>query len=495
MTDGVATRLRRLLVGLLFVLMTLAAALPARADDASLGRIGECVRPIDNNDITMVAEEITITADRERSVVTCRFTFHNDGPATSVLMGFPDQNQPDDREGFADDVSIHDFTATADGQPLAVTMRQAVEDKYTVPGARLVSDADWWTFTVPFAAGQDLAVVNSFWVKNVQWSNGDVRVGYTLVSGRTWKGPIGHIEITLVPRGWSVADLTRAFPGGYTVDTAGTMGWEWDSVEPGGDISVIFNSRAAESSQNDTGDPAAWERSVAADTDEPVTVWHLARAYLSEYGVPEPGHPASEAVLGLQRHASAHAERELAEPVASGGRDEAWFGVARMVSAIAGAPQPTGAGNPPVVSRLDWSCADRSCGYDLELGDPDGDLVGWTIAAWYSGSNGGRCDLFLPYSSSPNESAGDGRSMYAMNSEMLLPDGVNSFSYRVTATDFSGLKADTGEVTMYVRRDGTLSPEPPRIAWRTPLLSGAVALSVVAVIVVILAHRRPAIPR
>lgn len=90
-----------------------------RADAASLGAVGYGVVPLDNDQVAMAAERVEAEIRGDEAWVTCLFTFTNTGPATEVLMGFP-QAQP--IEGGV--TELFDFRAFVDEEEVPVTFRQ-----------------------------------------------------------------------------------------------------------------------------------------------------------------------------------------------------------------------------------------------------------------------------------------------------------------------------------------------------------------------------------
>jgi hypothetical protein len=106
-------------------------------------------------------------------------------------MGFPVLK---DEVGRGDQ-ALHDFAAVIDGAPAAVTAES---------GTATGDYPSWISWTVPFAVGQIRTVTNSYWGRNMYWSNGEGRTGYILKTGAGWNGPIGHALVE--------ADLTELLP-------------------------------------------------------------------------------------------------------------------------------------------------------------------------------------------------------------------------------------------------------------------------------------------
>ncbi|MFZ5633808.1 MAG: protease complex subunit PrcB family protein, partial [Bacillota bacterium] len=100
----------------------------------------------------------------------------------------------------------------------------------------------WWTWEVPFEAGETREVRNTYWVKNHYWSNGQVLAGYILTTGSYWKGPIGKARVVFRFEGVLPGDLVQIFPETYRFE-GNDLVWEWTGLEPQEDIEIIFNTR------------------------------------------------------------------------------------------------------------------------------------------------------------------------------------------------------------------------------------------------------------
>jgi len=205
----------------------------AWADDSSLGAIGLGVVPLQNDQVVMVAERVEAEIHGNHHWVTCIFTFRNAGPATEVLMGFPQAQSM--RRGNAPE--LRDFRAFVDGEEVPVEFR---------PSGRPEGERDyagWHTFTVPFAAGQTRTVRNTYHGRLTLISNGYRSFGYVLHTGATWKGPIGQADIVLRWRNYHDVDPETliVFAPEYTQGRR-ELRWHFTDLEPtpDNDISVDF---------------------------------------------------------------------------------------------------------------------------------------------------------------------------------------------------------------------------------------------------------------
>lgn len=220
------------LVGLMLVTALLSAVFPARADDSVLGRSGETVIPLTDATIQMVAEKVILALDGKRTQADLTFTFTNDGPARTVLMGFPMGKNPTERAG---DLELHDFKTWVDGEPVEVKR----ETGGPPPTGGNVEYPAWMTWPVSFGEGQTRVVRNTYWGSHRFYSNGDIWAGYILKTGSVWKGPIGHAVIRVRPDFLPV-DLAQLSPADYRWE-GDELVWEWRDFEPEADIDVVWN--------------------------------------------------------------------------------------------------------------------------------------------------------------------------------------------------------------------------------------------------------------
>ncbi len=249
--------------------------LVARADDGVLGTIGFAVTPLDDDQVQMVAEWVQAEVGAWSAQVTCVFTFTNAGPATTVLMGFPEARDYSGRG----DPSLHDFRAFVDGQEVATDFRpQAEAQGYS-------NYAGWHTFSVSFAADQTRVVSNSYRGGNSYTSNGEHSFSYILQTGSTWAGPIGQADIVVR---WSrqrevALNTIFAYPKG-SIQEGYELHWTFRNFEPTSDhdIRVSFFSVvgpdnggiAAASSGNVVSEwKGSFQPSAPFADDWPSTAW------------------------------------------------------------------------------------------------------------------------------------------------------------------------------------------------------------------------------
>jgi hypothetical protein len=199
---------------LCFLLVWAVVASPAEANDTRLGRSPAGVYPLQDTAVAMVDELIVVSIEQLQGEmygadVRCRFRFVNRGPATTILMGFPAE-----LEGYLDmnpdgDLSVHDFAAELDGQPLAVAMETGID----VEGIDLGWDVlRWATFDVPFGPGQERELVHTYSLVLTGDVTGQSEVGYVVTTGGLWAEPIGHVRVEFEMGQVKPWEVTSLFP-------------------------------------------------------------------------------------------------------------------------------------------------------------------------------------------------------------------------------------------------------------------------------------------
>lgn len=170
--------------------------LPALND----GWIGEYGTPklMDGHpSVRMVAEKIVARVHAEHAEVECRFWFKNEGPATTVRMGFPDSDSDPPIEGEPVK-SIYDrFESFVDGKRVATEL---------LPKRGMAEYSGiFQTKTVRFGSHQERLVTNRYRVRlGTLAIDGPppsppqpaIRVfNYIFSTGASWKGKIGRTEL------------------------------------------------------------------------------------------------------------------------------------------------------------------------------------------------------------------------------------------------------------------------------------------------------------
>jgi len=185
------------------VIILLLLPVLVRANDASMGRKGETVYPMEETDIRMVSEDIYI--EYATGHVRCEFVFENSGETKTVLMGFPAEAKIDyDALTTKDRVRLRNFTAYKNGVYIEVdevTSSEIEGDFSKYPS--------WYVFEVTFKENEILTMTHDYDVSFTFDSIGVVYVGYILETGSTWGGTLGHTKVTF--------DLSDMYPWGIGI--------------------------------------------------------------------------------------------------------------------------------------------------------------------------------------------------------------------------------------------------------------------------------------
>jgi hypothetical protein len=231
-------------IGLIITMATVLALVSAHAvlaDSCSMGRTPEGVYPINDASVTMVNEDVKviIAGDGSTAAVDCHFTFKNSGAARRVLMGFPAYGL-NQEEGLTshdlDAAKLQDFWSYADGSAVDVQETRAIAPPGTAPDANFFYS--WYTFTVPFAAGETREVRNTYTVTLVEGNEGYF-AGYILRTGRFWQGPIGHARITFEMGQIPPYQISRLDPYCYRFQ-GNDLVFEQSNFKPDYDLTVAF---------------------------------------------------------------------------------------------------------------------------------------------------------------------------------------------------------------------------------------------------------------
>ena len=220
----------------------------ARADDMNAGRDIDGVYAVESLDVEMRSENITIEifAHKDSHVpaihsrVRCEFVFRNrtDKPL-DVLMAFPAELVPQEIYG---EWTVQDFRAFQGETELPVALEPASAGPSGGDPPYAQSYASWYTFTVPFAPGEERIVVNTYWVRNTYNSIGEAWVNYILKTGATWSGPIDKATVAVLLGPLGPQHILTYVPGDWRFAPDGrSLVWQREDFEPDFDLSVCYS--------------------------------------------------------------------------------------------------------------------------------------------------------------------------------------------------------------------------------------------------------------
>jgi hypothetical protein len=199
----------------------------AMANDAVVAGVGGAPSVIklaqkEHPSIRLVREDVFIKLPKGE--VTARFVFRNEGPETTVLMGFPEKGGGDTSVTWS---NFDYFVSFVDGRRVKV--------QRFGPKGEIVGDYEiWWVKRVHFRKGQTRIVVNRYRggfgynTSGMQWFT------YVLSTGASWKGTIGYARI--------VCDISGMKGDTVWADPHKRVGhlliWEFRNFEPKTDIEI-----------------------------------------------------------------------------------------------------------------------------------------------------------------------------------------------------------------------------------------------------------------
>lgn len=176
---------------LLIILGLLLICTISQADDSAVRGLGGTVAPMKQHPtVRMISEKVDVKLGWEGAEVRCRFVFKNEGPATTVKIGFPEQAW-----GYAGPITKSDykhFSSWVDGKKVNTKFIPSARKKYEIPRF----DA-WYVKDVYFKANQTRIIEDEFESPYGNTSTGETWFQYILRSGKNWKGRIGEAVITI----------------------------------------------------------------------------------------------------------------------------------------------------------------------------------------------------------------------------------------------------------------------------------------------------------
>jgi len=177
----------------------------------------------------MVEEEVHIKLPECK--VEARFVFKNDGPATTITIGFPEQGKDTTPRRPSHLVG---FKSWVDGK--LVSTQQVFAEKPD-EGANDYYYKAWWIKKVPFAKGQTRTIVNKYSGGWYDTTYGVFGFNYILKTGATWRGTIGRAQIICDIS--SIKDCTpiRFSPAGSVRD-GNIVRWDLHNLKPKEDVWV-----------------------------------------------------------------------------------------------------------------------------------------------------------------------------------------------------------------------------------------------------------------
>ena len=236
------------------------SALPVLANDSAITGVGGSLTLLkgEHKTIRMVREKVAMNLGPKDYEVTVDFVFTNDGPATTVKMGFPESGSGDVQRSNKSQMLA--FATWVDGIKTAakwVAVRNENEDEYEAH----------WVKDVRFGKGQTHKIRVSYRSEYGGSATNGLRtfVGYHF-TGANWKGKVDESELTVtLKRPGSFVTAGQIRPAGGEsgavkfTQSGPTLSKSWKSWEAQADFTLALGTT-----------PSTWRTTVPfAGMDEP----------------------------------------------------------------------------------------------------------------------------------------------------------------------------------------------------------------------------------
>lgn len=204
-------------------------ALGLTLNDAEIVGVGGAVKQLGGTSkVVMQSERVKLTLPAGK--VSTDFTFRNDGSATRVQMGFPEEgyNSMPTKEN---PTFFEKFESWVDGKKTPVKPMTAEWDD------DMMTYSVWWVKEVAFAKGQSRRVLNKYSAPLGGSANGTHFFQYILETGATWHDTIGDAVIEADVAGLRPGTAFSATPAGY-VRKGNRLVWHWKDFEPAAGMNI-----------------------------------------------------------------------------------------------------------------------------------------------------------------------------------------------------------------------------------------------------------------
>ncbi len=202
----------------------------ALAGDSAIRNVGGTIQSMgERPTVRLLAENVNIRIYRSYADVECVFSLYNQGPETTVKVGFPDYStgaMP------AYDHHFQQFEAFVDSKKVDMWISD--------PEDREIEFIFWWIREVHFEVDQTRVIRARYQGGIGSEIGGGLFFSYILHTGSTWAGPVGSTSVVVSLEDFGTERLTRIEPPGYELKEK-EIRWTLSNFEPGADgpISAI----------------------------------------------------------------------------------------------------------------------------------------------------------------------------------------------------------------------------------------------------------------
>jgi hypothetical protein len=189
------------------------------ADDSAVSNIGGTVHLMDEHpSIRLVAEHVHAWVSKSSIEVECVFFLTNEGPSTTVDMGFPDLSWTGGRSA-----PFPFFESFVNGKKVEITPTESKDGR----GGVLY----WWTKKVSFDSGETKVIRDRYKARPGVNSTGAGWFDYILYTGASWAGRIGSASIVVTLVDIEARSLVKVQPSDFEM-TGNEITWNFSDFEP-----------------------------------------------------------------------------------------------------------------------------------------------------------------------------------------------------------------------------------------------------------------------
>lgn len=199
-----------MLLSLLFPLLL------APSNDGAFYAMGGTLQPMQETQVEMRREVLTLTRDGDSMDVTVDFTFYNPGPGKDLTVGFVTPpamgDVGEDRPGY------RDFRVQIDGEAVPFQTAWLEETGFRTPGTEVAGIDYVYYFPVRFAPGET-RIQHQYRFRGSSFVDYEVSFAYRLTTAKGWAGgKIGDFTLNLDLGPVTYALLTERFEADARAD-------------------------------------------------------------------------------------------------------------------------------------------------------------------------------------------------------------------------------------------------------------------------------------
>lgn len=218
----------------------------AFAGDMVLGVIPDGIYPVNQTDISLVSEEITVTlTGGELGTVDCQFDFKNNGDAKTVVMAVPARINEKvtgwTREEFLNFNNFNVFHEKIEG-PVPIKLVDSIPNQPMKENSTQPKYSKWYTFSIDFNKDEELSIYVIYTVNFPYDNRSNLFTGFLLESGSLWEGAIQHAKVIFDFWAYPMYSVIEASPHNLYRIEDNKLIWEKANFEPAYNLYVTQNN-------------------------------------------------------------------------------------------------------------------------------------------------------------------------------------------------------------------------------------------------------------